>query len=341
MTFGAVEASGRQQFSIQDPQGPSDTSVHSPHPPEWWEFPKGVEESANSPSPSIRDRVVQGVLKLILEPIFEADFQDGSFAYRPKRSAHDAIHRIVDEIDNGKTQVIDLDLRNFYGTVRHHILLEQVARRVNDDQIMALVKKILRTGGKRGLPLGGVISPLLSNIYLNDVDRILEEMKAATCKGSRTAVAYARYADDLVVLLDADPSSRGLIRSVERRLEEEFSRLQLEVNQEKSRRMDLAKGDSFGFLGFDFRLIRDCDDRWKLVCVPQARKLQSLLDKLGQVFRRHRSQPISRVIEEINPIIRGWNHYFSGGHSTCLSGSHGVGRREDSSTLAVPGATPQ
>ena len=124
--------------------------------------------------PTIRDRVVQGALKLILEPIFEADFQPGSFGYRPKRTAHEAVNRVAEGIVRGLTRVLDLDLKAYFDNVRHHILLEKVAERVEDKDVMRLLKLILKASGKKGVPQGGVISPLLSNIYLNEVDRMLE-----------------------------------------------------------------------------------------------------------------------------------------------------------------------
>ena len=130
--------------------------------------------------PAIRDRVVQGALKLILEPIFEADFQPGSFGYRPKRSASGAIQCVAEAILTNKTNVIDLDLRAYFDTVRHHLLLEKVAERVNDDAVMALLRALLKASGKRGVPQGGVISPLLSNLYLNEVDKMLERAKEVT-----------------------------------------------------------------------------------------------------------------------------------------------------------------
>ena len=112
--------------------------------------------------PSLRDRVVQGALKLILEPIFEADFQDGSYGYRPKRSAHDAIARVAQAIVHGKTRVIDIDLRAYFDNVQHHVLLTKVALRVNDDEVMHLLKRVLKANGDRGVPQGGVLSPVLS-----------------------------------------------------------------------------------------------------------------------------------------------------------------------------------
>jgi len=180
--------------------------------------------------PAIRDRVVQGALKLILEPIFEADFQPGSFGYRPEKSAHDAIERVSEAILTGKTYVIDLDLRAYFDTVRHHILLEKVARRVDDDEVMHVLKLVLKASGKRGVAQGGVISPLLSNVYLNEVDTMLERAKEVTRDKQWTMVDYARFADDLVVLVSAHPQQRWLHGAVEKRLREKFAKLEVEVN---------------------------------------------------------------------------------------------------------------
>lgn len=162
------------------------------------EIPKGGGKVRVLGIPTIRDRVVQGALKLILEPIFEADFQPGSFGYRPKRTAHAAVNRVAREILRGKTRVVDVDLRSYFDNVRHDLLLAKVAKRVADPDVMHLLKMILKASGKKGVPQGGVISPLLSNIYLNEVDKMLERAKEVTRNGRYTYVEYARYADDRV-----------------------------------------------------------------------------------------------------------------------------------------------
>ena len=145
---------------------------------------------------------MEGALKLILEPIFEADFQEGSYGYRPGKKAHEAVDRVASAVVRNKTRVIDLDLKAYFDSITHDILLAKVARRVADDKILRLLKVMLATNGKRGVPQGGVISPLLANIYLNEVDAMLERMKKQTSRSGFTYMEYARYADDLVVLVD-------------------------------------------------------------------------------------------------------------------------------------------
>jgi RNA-directed DNA polymerase len=266
--------------------------------------------------PSIRDRVVQGALKLILEPVFEADFQSGSYGYRPKRTPHQAVERVMRGIFLGKLDIIDLDLRAYFDSVRHDRLLNKVAKRIQDDDVMALLKKILKSSGSVGVPQGGIISPILGNLYLNEVDRMLEKAVEVTRRGRYQHVEYARFADDLVVLVDSQYGPPGLLGQVNRRLREEFARLGVEVNEEKSRCVDLRKGESFGFLGFDFRRIRARSGKWRVQLTPKMKKRTALLRKLKDVFRRYRSQPVGRVVEIINPILRGWVNYFAVGNAS-------------------------
>ena len=250
VTFEAIEERGVESFLKQI----QDELVHDTYQPmrvRKKEIPKDGGTKVRVLSiPAIRDRVVQGALKLILEPIFEADFQSGSYGYRPKRIAQEAVLQVDRAIMEGKTRVIDLDLRAYFDNVQHYLLLEKVARRIQDARVMRLLNLILKSTGKKGVPQGGVISPLLSNVYLNEVDRMLEKAITTTRRGKYTHVQYARFADDMVILIDSHPRNDWLMRAVDKRLREELAKLQVEINEDKSRTIDLRKGGSFAFLGF-------------------------------------------------------------------------------------------
>src|SRR5215470_11005762 len=320
VTFEAIEASGVEGFltQLQD-----ELAAHRYRPlrNRRQEIPKdGGTKVRVLGIPAIRNRVVQGALKLILGPIFEADFPPGSFGYRPGRSAQDAVQRVAEAIVKHKTRVIDIDLRAYFDNVRHDLLLQKVARRVADADVLHLLKMILKASGKKGVPQGGVISPLLSNVYLNEVDLMLERAKEVTQNGKYTSIEYARFADDLVILIDAYKRHDWLIGAVERRLREEFGKLQVEINDEKSRIVDLERGESFGFLGFVFRYLRSRRGAWRPHYTPKLKKRTALMRELKAVFRRYRSQPSERVMNLINPVLRGWGSYFALGHSSeCFS----------------------
>ncbi len=317
VTFEAIEMQGAESFLEQIRDELIDRT-YVPLRARRREIPKdGGKKLRVLSIPAVRDRVVQGALKLIMEPIFEADFQPGSYGYRPKRTAHQAVDRVATAIVQWKTRIIDLDLRAYFDTVRHHLLLEKVARRIKDDEVMRLLKLMLTASGKQGVPQGGVISPLLSNIYLTEVDRMLERAKESTRNGKYTYVEYARFADDLVVLIDAHPRNAWLLGAVNKRLREEFAKLQVEINEEKSHTVELDRGESFGFLGFDFRRLRSIGRQvWRAHYTPKMKKRTALLRKLKEVFRRFQSQPVDRVVQLINPVLRGWVNYFAIGHSS-------------------------
>jgi RNA-directed DNA polymerase len=320
ITFEAIEESGRESF-LKQIQDELVNHTYQPMPVRKKEIPKDGGTKVRVLSiPTIRDRVVQGALKLILEPIFEADFQPGSYGYRPKRTAREAVLLVDQAIVQGKTRVIDLDLRAYFDSVRHDLLLQKVARRVNDADVMRLLKLILKSTGKKGVPQGGVISPVLSSVYLNEVDKMLEKAIEATRRGQYTQMQYARFADDLVILISSHPQQDWVVKAVDKRLREELGKLKVEINEEKTRMVNLTKGGSFGFLGFEFRLIRSRQGKWRTQLVPKMKKRTALLRKLKPIFQRYRSQPVGRVIEEINPILRGWVNYFAVGHSSrCFS----------------------
>ena len=322
VTFASVESAGRAEF-LEQLREELRSGTYMPERVRRVGIPKSGGKLRMLSIPTLRDRVVQGALKLILEPIFEADFQPGSFGYRPKKSAQDAVLRVRQGILHGKTRVIDLDLRSYFDNVRHHLLLEKVAARVDDGAIMGLLKKILKSSGNRGVPQGGVISPLLSNIYLNEVDRMLQRAQEVTCYEGWTAIEYVRYADDIVVLVDSHPRHAWLFDALQKRIRQEFDKLQVELNKEKSRVVDLARGECFGFLGFDFRRVRTLKGRWMPLVMPQVKKRAELLWKLKGIFKRSVSQPLRGVIDQINPILRGWVNYFAIGNSSrCFSFIH-------------------
>ena len=163
VTFAVIEAQGVEQF-LEQIQGELIDRIYVPLGARRKEIPKDGGKVRVLSIPAIRDRVVQGALKLIMEPIFEADFQPGSYGYRPKRTAHEAVHRVATAIVQWKTRVIDLDLRAYFDTVRHYLLLEKVARRINDDAVMRLLKLMLTASGKQGTPQGGVVTPLTQKV---------------------------------------------------------------------------------------------------------------------------------------------------------------------------------
>ncbi|MCX8567123.1 MAG: RNA-directed DNA polymerase [Glomeribacter sp. 1016415] len=314
VTFVAIEEQGVELY-LEQIQSELQERNYKPQRSRKRAIPKGGDKFRVLSIPTIRDRIVQGALKLILEPIFEADFQPGSYGYRPKRTAHEAVQKVAKAIVELKTRVIDLDLRAYFDTVRHHLLLEKIARRVNDNEVMHLLKLILKASGKQGVPQGGVISPLLSNLYLNEIDKMLEKAKESTRRGKYTYVEYVRFADDLTVLIDTHPRNNWLMGAVSKRLREEFAKLQVEVNEEKSHTVDLEREESFDFLGFEFRRLLSMKRRWRAHYVPKLKKRTELVRKLKEIFRRYKSQPVDRVVQLINPILRGWVNYFAIGNS--------------------------
>src|SRR6266404_3873153 len=222
----------------------------------------------------------------------------------------------------GGTGTSDLVARSVptHHNVQHLLLLEKVAQRIKDGAVMHLLKMIVKATGKKGVPQGGVISPLLSNLYLNEVDRMLEKAIATTRRGKYTHVQYARFADDLVILMDSHPRHGWLVKAVEKRLRQELAKLNVTINEEKSRTVNLSQGESFCLLGFEYRLILSRNQVWRPQYAPRLKKRMALFAKLREIFRRFISQPVERVIELINPILRGWVNYFAVGHSSrCFS----------------------
>jgi RNA-directed DNA polymerase len=278
--------------------------------------------------PTVRDRVVQMATLLILEPIFEADFLDCSYGFRPGRSAHQALEEIRGHIQAGYQAVYDADLKSYFDSIPHSQLLACVRVRVVDRSVLKLIRMWLeapvveRSGGqgggstasrpKKGTPQGGVLSPLLANLYLHWFDALFYGPQGP---GRRADVKLVRYADDFVAL--AKQMGSETIEFIESRLEGKF---QLEINREKTRVVDLREaGASLDFLGYTFRYDRDLKGREGkyLNVFPSKKAVQRERAKLHEMTDSHQCfKPIPVLIGELNRHLKGWANYFSFGYAT-------------------------
>jgi RNA-directed DNA polymerase len=278
--------------------------------------------------PTVRDRVVQMATLLILEPIFEADFLECSYGFRPGRSAHQALEEIRGHIQAGYQAVYDADLKSYFDSIPHSQLLACVRMRVVDRSVLQLIRMWLEApivernegqgGGskwsrpKKGTPQGGVASPLLANLYLHWFDALFHGPEGPARKAD---VKLVRYADDFVAL--AKQMGMETIEFIESRLEGKF---QLEINREKTRVVDLREeGASLDFLGYTFRYDRDLQgrDRKYLNLFPSKKAVQREREKLHEMTDSHQCfKPISTLIGELNRHLKGWANYFSIGYST-------------------------
>jgi len=254
-TFADLEAAGGESFreALRDELR---AGTYQPQPNRAVEMPKGEGKVRKLQSPGIRDRVVQGARKLILEAIFEADCCPNSYGYRPKRSPQQARAEVRRSLLRRMSTVIEVDVARSCDTIRHSLLLEQIARRVQDSAVLHLVKQILKAGGKIGVPQGGPFSPLAANIYLTEVDWAFAAIRRRTAQGPYEAVNYHRFADDIVITVSGHHTKRGWAAWALQRLQEHLARLGVEVNLEKTAVVDTVRGETFGFLGFEFRRVR-------------------------------------------------------------------------------------
>jgi RNA-directed DNA polymerase len=307
-TFKAIEDRGRAGF-LTELAAELRSDTYRPRPYRRREIPKEGGRVRVISIPAIRDRVVQGALRLILEPIFEADFSRHSFGARPGRSAHDAIGEVRSGLIYQKHLVLDVDLKSFFDDIRHVPVLARVARRVRDERVLRLIKQFLKSTGARGIPQGSPLSPLLANVMLNDLDHALAR--------GYGYLSYARYLDDMVVLTyDSKMGRRWADRALER-IREEAEAIGVSLNAEKTRKVTLTEpGTSFAFLGFDIRWQPNPTiQKGYAHTTPRRKKVTDILRKIRDTLRASRHLSVQDAVARVNPIVRGWVNYFRIGNS--------------------------
>jgi len=213
--------------------------------------------------------------------------------------------------------VLEVDLARYFDTIRHDLLLQQIARRVQDPAVLHLVKQILKAGGKIGVPQGGPFSPLAANIYLNEVDWAFDGMRRQTAQGPYEAVNYHRFADDIVITVSGHQTKRGWAARALQRLHEHLARLHVEVNTEKTKVVDLLRGEAFEFLGFELRreTNRARDGQFMLL-TPRKKARLALKARGRETRRRGGAPPLKELIAHLNPVLHGWVQYFRVGKAS-------------------------
>jgi RNA-directed DNA polymerase len=282
----------------------------------------GTEEKRPLSIPAVRDRIVQAALKIVLEPVFEADFLPCSFGFRPRRSAHDALQVLIDESWRGRRWVVETDIASCFESIPHCGLMQAVEERVCDQAVLALIRTLLRAGvmeggslrrGVAGTPQGGVISPLLCNAYLHRLDRAWRAKEHGV---------LVRYADDVVVMCDTREQAEAALA----RLTVLLAGLGLEPKAAKTRIVHLAEGSpGFDFLGFHHRLVRGWTPKSAhltfLARWPSRKAAQHARNRIREITGRDRLLvPAEVIVTELNLFLRGWAGYFRYGNSARVLG---------------------
>jgi RNA-directed DNA polymerase len=261
--------------------------------------------------PTVRTRVVQTALKMVIEPIFEREFAPTSYGFRPGRSCQDALRRVDELLKSGHVHVVDIDIRGYFDAIPHGRLMAEVEKRVADGRVLALIEAFLKAGvmgemaaweAEAGTPQGGVISPLLANIYLNPLDWLL----------AQAGLELVRYADDLVVLCRAPEEAAQALATIRQWMAEAG----LELNAEKTKLVDMTQvGAHFEFLGYRFWRGKGGNLR-RFVRLQSRQKLRA---KIKPLTKRTNGQSLEAIIAKLNPILRGWYGYFRHASAAALA----------------------